>query len=81
MIGSLQSNFIEITLRYGCSPINFLHIFRIPFPNNTYGGLLLKVHNSMISVMDYGVLLINTMTTLKMTTFFALKYVDGDFLE
>ena len=38
----LQSNFIEITLRHGCSPANLLHIFRIPFPKNTSGRLLLK---------------------------------------
>ena len=37
----LQSNFIEITFRLGCSPINFLLIFRTPFPENTSGGLLL----------------------------------------
>ena len=37
----LQSNFIEITLRHGCSPVNFLHIFRIYFPKNISGGLLL----------------------------------------
>ena len=40
---NLQSNFIEITLRHGCSPVNLLHIFRIPFPRNTSGWLLLKV--------------------------------------
>ena len=39
----LQSNFIEITLQHGCSPVNLLHIFRTPFPKNTYGGLLLEV--------------------------------------
>ena len=27
----LLCNFIEITLRHGCSPINLLHIFRTPF--------------------------------------------------
>ena len=27
----LQSNFIEITLRHGCSPVNLLHIFRKHF--------------------------------------------------
>ena len=27
----LQSNFIEITLRHGCSTVNMLHIFRTPF--------------------------------------------------
>ena len=38
-----QSNFIEITLHHGCSPVNLLHIFRTPFPKNTYGGLLLHM--------------------------------------
>ena len=38
----VQSNFIEIILRHGCSPVNLLHIFRRPFPNNTSGGLLLS---------------------------------------
>ena len=36
-------NFIEITLRHGCSPVNLLHIFRAPFPKNTSGWLLLKL--------------------------------------
>ena len=36
----LGSNFIEITLRHGCS-INLLHIFRTPFLKNTSGWLLL----------------------------------------
>ena len=37
----LQSNFIEITLQHECSPVKLLHIFRTPFPKNTYRGLLL----------------------------------------
>ena len=37
----LLCNFIEITLRHWCSPINLLHIFRTPFPKNTSGWLLL----------------------------------------
>ena len=36
-----QSNFIEITLQHGCSPVNLLHIFRTPFPKDTSGGLYL----------------------------------------
>ena len=36
----LQSNFIEIALRHGCSPVNLLHIFRTPFLKNTSGWLL-----------------------------------------
>ena len=36
----LQSNFIEIALGHGCSPVNLLHSFRIPLPKNTSGWLL-----------------------------------------
>ena len=36
-------NFIEITLRHGCSPVNLLHIFRTPFYKNAYGGLVLSI--------------------------------------
>ena len=36
----LLSNFIEITIRHGYSSVNLLHIFRIPFPENTSGRLL-----------------------------------------
>ena len=35
----LLCNFIEITLRHGCSPVYLLHIFRKPFPKNTSGEL------------------------------------------
>ena len=38
----LQSNFIEIILRHGCSPVNLQHVFRTTFPKNTSEGLLLK---------------------------------------
>ena len=30
-----KSNFIEIVLRHGCSPVNLLDIFRTPFLKNT----------------------------------------------
>ena len=39
----LQSNFIEITFRHGCSPVNLLHIFRTPLPKNTSGWTLLSL--------------------------------------
>ena len=38
---ALQSNFIEITLWHGCSPVNLLYIFRKHFNKNASGGLLL----------------------------------------
>ena len=37
----LQSNFIEITLPHGCSPVNLVHIFWTPFHKNTLEGLFL----------------------------------------
>ena len=33
----MRTEIIEITLRYGCSPVNSLHIFRTPFLENTSG--------------------------------------------
>ena len=39
----LQSNFIEITLRHGCSPVHLLHIFRTPLLNNISEWLLLDL--------------------------------------
>ena len=38
----LLCNFIDITLRNGCSPENLLHIFRTPFTRNASGWLLLE---------------------------------------
>ena len=34
-------NFIEITFRDGCFPVNLLHIFRTPFTKKTSKRLLL----------------------------------------
>ena len=39
----LLCNFIEVTLRHGCSNVNLLHIFRISFIKNTSGWLLLSI--------------------------------------
>ena len=46
----LLCNFIEITLRHECSPVNLLHIFRKPFTKNPSGWLLLDwfIKNEMI---------------------------------
>ena len=39
----LESNFIEITVRHGCSLVNLLHISKTPFYINISGGLLLDM--------------------------------------
>ena len=38
----MQSNFIEITLQHGCSPVNLMYIFRTSFSKNTYGEQLVE---------------------------------------
>ena len=43
-------NFIEITFRHGCSPVNLLHIFRTPFPKSTSGWLLLNVPDKSVGL-------------------------------
>ena len=47
----LLCNFIEITHRYKCAPVNFLHIFRTPFPRNNSGWLLLNIWIIFLSVV------------------------------
>ena len=39
----LQSNFIEIALRHGCSPVNLMHIFRTLFYKNSYEEMFLGI--------------------------------------
>ena len=48
----LLSNFIEITLSHGCSPVNLLHIFKTPFQQNTSGWLFLKTLTEYTSTAD-----------------------------
>ena len=38
----LQSNFIEITLRHGCAPVNLRHIFWYLFLRTSLGGWFCK---------------------------------------
>ena len=44
-------NIIEITLWYGCFPVNLLHIFRTPFLKNASGGLLLHLVDSFCNIL------------------------------
>ena len=39
-----QSNFIEITFRHACSPVNLQHFFTTPFSKNTERLLLKHPH-------------------------------------
>ena len=53
------SDFIEIALQHGCSPVNLLHIFITPFLKNTSQWLLLKSRNTQRNIK------ISSMPTIK----------------
>ena len=46
----LLSNFIEITPRHGCFPVNLLYIFKIPFSKNNSEWLLVCVLDTNIKI-------------------------------
>ena len=49
----VNSNFTEITLQCGCSPVNLLHIFTITFPKNTSARLLLGLVNEVFIIQKF----------------------------
>ena len=53
---SENMHFIEIALWHGCSPINLLHIFRTPFPKNTWGRLLLYLIKIYTQISCQGII-------------------------
>ena len=53
----LLCNLLEIVLRHGCSPVNLLHIFKLPFLKNTSGRLLLKItHIRLLHILHVNIL-------------------------
>ena len=42
----------RIALRHGCSPVNLLHIFRIPLLKNTSGWLLLNIPSRELNLIE-----------------------------
>ena len=53
MLKFKQSNFIEITLWHGCSPVNLLHTFKTTFPQGTSGGLLLWLKSKKVTSLHF----------------------------
>ena len=49
----LLFNFIEISLRHECFPINLLHIFRTHFSRNSFGWLLLIWESLVLELVTY----------------------------
>ena len=56
LVPALLCNFIEISLRHGCSPVNLLHIFRTPFPKNTSGELFLCCKHLLLAFTTFVIL-------------------------
>ena len=75
----LQSNFIEIALRHGCSSVNLLHISRASFLKNTSGRLLLnKDFLSLISRDNHKLLSkVWLIETMKFFIFFPIANLNG----
>ena len=42
--------FTKITIRYGCSTVNLLHVFRTPFRKNTSVHLLLQKRKDLLCI-------------------------------
>ena len=51
---TLNGNFIEITLRHGCSPVNLQHLFKKPFLKNTSGWMLLDMQSLRKLISNLG---------------------------
>ena len=45
---------LQLALRRGCSPVNLLHIFRIPFYKNTSGWAMYKTRNTEMGSGKWG---------------------------
>ena len=73
----LLSNFIEIELWHGCSPVNLLHIFRTYFLKNTSGWLLLSFQPKVVFHIETIDLICNAnqVTDFYMECYTGLKYV------
>ena len=69
----LQSNFTEITLRHGRSPVNLLHIFRTTFPKSTFGWLILSFSRRKHRVQKFD----KIWSSLQDCANSILKYFDG----
>ena len=52
----LQRNFIEVSLRHGCSPVILIHIFRTVSPKNTSRGLFQLILNWAGSCLGFALL-------------------------
>ena len=63
----LLSNFTEIPLRHGSSPVHLLHIFRTPFSRNTSGWLLLKSVQKSVAWLNSQLNVLVNMQTKKNT--------------
>ena len=72
----LQSNFIEIALRHGYSPVNLLYIFRTPFPRNTSVWLLLY-HMSKILFTEALYSVINGNALITSLLIFKVHFLSG----
>ena len=83
----LLCSVIEIVLRHGCSPVNWLHIFRTPFLKKTTGRLVLYLHSWTLTQSERKlsgcvlVLMISVTTLIKVIYFLWFLIVSERFIN
>ena len=83
----LLCSVIEIALRHGCSPVNWLHIFRTPFLKKTTGRLVLYLHSWTLTQSERKlsgcvlVLMISVTTLIKVIHFLWFLIVSERFIN
>ena len=82
----LQSNFTEITLRHGCSPVNLLLIFRTPFSKSNSRWLLPNIRiNIFIQNMPQMLMKNNISRQIfskkisEISSYFGMQFIRRDF--
>ena len=69
-------NFMEITIRHGCSPVKLLYIFRTPFYNNTSGRLLLIADSASRNFRDASEWLLTKYVFIFLADYFGIPEID-----
>ena len=70
----LLRNIIEIILRYGCSPVNLLHIFRTPLDDCFCKSLLRKSFINNNSTISKSITLLSLIVAMKEKTLSSFNY-------
>ena len=72
----MQQSYRRTPIRNGCSPVNLLHIFRIPFPKNSSGRLLLQVTWGSLTEMPFTIVIFGSTSRIWEFTSFMVNCIN-----